>query len=70
MKIGMMCLWNAANGPSIHAELLGRAWVKLGHQLKIFSARKHPDARPTFQEDEDFGLMGSGFTSSQNVKRK
>jgi len=54
MKIGMMCLWNAANGPSIHAELLGRAWVKLGHQLRIFSARKHPDARPTFQEDEDF----------------
>jgi len=54
MKIGMMCLWNAANGPSIHAELLGRAWVKLGHQLKIFSALKHPDARPTFQEDENF----------------
>jgi len=54
MKIGMMCLWNAANGPSIHAELLGRAWVKLSHQLKIFSAQKHPDARPTFQEDEDF----------------
>lgn len=54
MKIGMMCLWNAANGPSIHAELVGRAWVKLGHQLKVFSATKHPDARPTFQEDEDF----------------
>ncbi len=50
----MMCLWNAANGPSIHAELIGRAWVKLGHQLKIFSAKKHPDARPTFQKDEDF----------------
>jgi len=30
MKIGMMCLWNAANGPSIHAELVGRAWVELG----------------------------------------
>ena len=54
MKIGMMCLWNAANGPSVHAELIGRAWVKLGHQLKIFSATKHPDARPTFQKDEDF----------------
>ena len=54
MKIGMMCLWNAANGPSVHAELIGRAWVKLGHQLKIFSAKKHPDARPTFQKDEDF----------------
>ena len=54
MKIGMMCLWNAANGPSIHAELVGRAWVKLGHQLRIFSAQKHPDARPTFQKEEDF----------------
>ncbi len=54
MKIGMMCLWNAANGPSIHAELVGRAWVKLGHQLRIFSAKKHPDARPTLQRDEDF----------------
>jgi len=54
MKIGMMCLWNAANGPSIHAELVGRAWVKLGHQLRVFSAKKHPDARPTFQKDEDF----------------
>lgn len=54
MKVGMMCLWNAANGPSIHAELVGRAWVELGHQLKVFSAQKHPDARPTFQQDEDF----------------
>lgn len=54
MKIGMMCLWNAANGPSIHAELVGRAWVKLDHQLMVFSAKKHPDARPTFQKDEDF----------------
>jgi len=54
MKIGMMCLWNAANGPSIHAELVGRTWVKLGHQLRVFSAKKHPDARPTHQKDEDF----------------
>ena len=51
MKIGMMCLWNAANGPSIHAELVGRAWVKSGHQLKVFSAKKHPDARSTRQRD-------------------
>ena len=50
----MMCLWNAANGPSIHAELIGRAWVKMEHQLRVFSATKHPDARPTDQEDEDY----------------
>ena len=54
MKIGMMCLWNAANGPSIHAELVGRSWVENGHHLKVFSAQRHPDARPTFQQDEDF----------------
>lgn len=54
MKIAMMSLWNAANGPSIHAELVGRAWLKLGHRLRVFSPKKHPDARPTFQEDEDF----------------
>jgi hypothetical protein len=54
MKIGMMSLWNAANGPSVHAEFLGRAWVNLGHQLRIFSATRHPDARPTQQKDEDY----------------
>jgi hypothetical protein len=54
MKIGMMCLWNAANGPAIHAELVGKAWEKLGHKLIVFSAEKHPDARPTLQKDEDF----------------
>ncbi len=49
-----MSLWNAANGPSIHAELVGREWAKSGHKLTIFSAKRHPDARPTLQKDEDF----------------
>lgn len=50
----MMTLWNAANGASIHAELVGRAWVKQGHELKVFSAKKHPDGRPTSQPDENY----------------
>jgi len=54
MKIGMLSLWNAANGPSIHAELIGREWVKMGHKLTVFSAKRHPDARKTLQKDEDF----------------
>nr|CBH37237.1 hypothetical protein BSM_07140 [uncultured archaeon] len=54
MKIGMMSLWNAANGPSIHAEFIGREWIKREHSLVVFSTRKHPDFRPTQQEDEDF----------------
>jgi len=54
MNIGMMSLWNAANGPSIHAELVGREWVKAGHRLTVFSTKRHPDARPTLQKDENF----------------
>lgn len=54
MKIGMMSLWNAANGPAIHAELVGRNYVEMGHELKVFSPTKHPDARPTHQKDEDY----------------
>lgn len=49
-----MSLWNAANGPSIHAELIGREWVKMGHKLTVFSSIEHPDARPTNQSDEDY----------------
>jgi cystathionine gamma-synthase len=50
----MMTLWNAANGPSIHAELVGREWVRMGHRLTVFSAIRHPDAKPTGQADEDY----------------
>lgn len=50
----MMSLWNAANGPSIHAEMIGREWIRMGHQLTVFSSIRHPDARPTRQTDEDF----------------
>jgi len=37
MKIGMMSAWNQTSGVSIHAELVGREWVKAGHKLKVFS---------------------------------
>jgi hypothetical protein len=54
MKLGMMCLWNAANGPAIHAELVGREWVRAGHELRVFAPVRHPDARPTLQADEPY----------------
>ncbi len=37
MKIAMMSAWNTDSGVSIHAELIGREWVKMGHQLQIFT---------------------------------
>lgn len=65
MKIGTMTLWNAANGPSIHAELIGREWVKLGHMLTVFSSIDHPDAIPTSQKDEDYVIRN--FSAGQVV---
>ena len=47
-------MWNAANGPSIHAELVGRSWVEMGHRLTVFAPIRHPDARPTLQRDEPY----------------
>jgi len=37
MKIGMMSAWNQTSGVSIHAELVGKEWIKTGHSLKVFS---------------------------------
>ena len=48
MKIAMMTPWNVACGVSIHAELIGREWVKAGHELKVFAPQeegKLPTAR-------------------------
>jgi hypothetical protein len=69
MKIGMLSLWNAANGPSIHAELIGREWVKMGHGLTVFSATRHPDARKTLQKDEDFVIRHFSVDSVSPVTR-
>jgi hypothetical protein len=37
MNIGMMSAWNEDSGVSIHAELIGREWIKMGYKLKVFS---------------------------------
>jgi glycosyltransferase involved in cell wall biosynthesis len=37
MNIAMMSAWNTDSGVSVHAELIGREWVKMGHELKVFS---------------------------------
>ena len=40
MNIGMMSAWNQDSGVSVHAELIGREWVKMGHRLSVFSFLK------------------------------
>ena len=52
MKIGMMTRWNVPCGVAAHAEPLGRTWVEMGHELKVFAPVEW-DAHLT-QEDEPY----------------
>jgi len=45
----MMSAWNTDSGVAIHAEAVGKAWRKMGHELTVFTFMK-----------EDF--HGEGFT--------
>jgi len=64
MKIGMMCAWNQDSGVSVHAELMGREWIKMGHQLSVFSFLK-TDFHGTAIVGEDEDYVSRCFTTSQ-----
>ncbi len=55
MKIAMMSAWNTDSGVSIHAELIGREWIRMGHQLKVFTFFNFDFHGTTLiKEDEDY----------------
>ena len=63
MKIAMMSAWNEDSGASTHAELIGREWEKIGHDLKVFSFFTHDfDGTPIVGKDEDYVIRC--FTTS------
>lgn len=65
MKIAMMSSWNTDSGVSTHAELIGRQWVRMGHQLKIFTFFKSDFHGTTIVgEDEDYVVRC--FTTSSH----
>jgi len=79
MKIAMMTPWNVACGVSIHAELIGREWVKAGHELKVFApqeedklptARDEPFVSRCYSRGKDFhgGLKGLWLDSEPLLK--
>ena len=37
MKIAILSRWNATCGVSLHAELLGRAFYRMGYEVKVFA---------------------------------
>jgi glycosyltransferase involved in cell wall biosynthesis len=55
MKIGLMSAWNLDAGPSVHAELVGREWIRMGHNLAVYSFHRSDFHGTTFVgEDEDY----------------
>ncbi len=59
MKIGLLSRWNATCGISLHAELIGFEFIKMGHNLKVFaptieSASKWWHHKVIRNKDEDF----------------
>ncbi len=52
MRIAMMSTWNAACGVSTHAELIGREWVRMGHELKVFAPAN--DEKVITDKDESY----------------
>jgi glycosyltransferase involved in cell wall biosynthesis len=63
IKIAMMSAWNEDSGASIHAELIGREWVKMGHDLKVFSFFTH-DFHGTVIAGKDEDHVVRCFTTS------
>lgn len=54
IKIGMMSPWNTNCGVSIHAELVGREWIKMGHDLTVFAPDESYWGKPLTHPDEPF----------------
>ncbi|MFH1846469.1 MAG: hypothetical protein ABH869_02805 [Candidatus Omnitrophota bacterium] len=62
MKVAMIGSWNTDSGASIHAELLGRAWIEKGVDLTIFSFYKHSFHGTIFTKKEDEDYVTRCFT--------
>ncbi len=64
-----MGAWNTDSGASIHAELLGREWVKAGHQISVFTFFKYSiHGTAITNKDEDYVIRC--FTNSKHPKIK
>ncbi len=65
----MITPWNTNSGPSTHAELVGREWVKQGHKLTVFA---HDGSNRSegiiLQKDEPYVVRcwGSSFWGHEN----
>ena len=55
MKIALMSSWNTDSGVAIHAEAVGKALIKMGHEVTVFTFTKEDYHGEGFTgEDEDY----------------
>lgn len=69
MKIGIVGAWNTSSGAAIHAELVGRALVELGHTVTVFSFYPYSfHGAALTAQDEDYVIRC--FTTSRHPEVK
>ena len=63
MRIALMSSWNAVCGVSIHAELIGRALLDMGHELRVFAPIQYEDddTLRCFRVDEPYVVRNYSF---------
>jgi glycosyltransferase involved in cell wall biosynthesis len=67
MYIAMMTAWNTDSGVAVHAEPIGKAWIKMGHKLTVFSFIPNDFHGAGFTgEDEDYVIRCFGTSSHTN----
>lgn len=61
MHIGMMTAWNTDSGVAVHAEPIGRAWKRMGHDVTIFTHIANDYHGEGFtKDDEDYVIRCFG----------
>jgi len=67
LKIAMMTAWNTDSGVAIHAEPVAKAWIKMGHDLRIFTFLKDDyHGEEITAEDEPFVTRCFGQSAGTN----
>ena len=66
MRIAMMSAWNTDSGVAIHAESIGKSWIKMGYDLTVFTFIKN-DFHGTGLTGEDESYVIRCFGTPKNT---
>jgi hypothetical protein len=62
VSVALLSSWNACCGVSIHAELIGRALLRMGHELKVFAPREYEDCSTPLYHSQDEGFVTRNYS--------